>query len=161
MKKKFATEAHAEADSILKEIAGAEAKLDALTAEAEKQIAGIKKSLALQAEPLATSLKLHQKELQRCAKRSHADLFPGKADKASLPNGVIIFELKKKVRHARGVTPETLETLGFPDVVIIAKSIDWDAIEKWPDNDLLEIGTDRREKKSYAYELTGGERKKA
>jgi len=45
------------------------------------------------------------------------------------------------------------EEQGFGEVVKIAKSLDREAIEKWPDERLFLIGAERKPKEEYSYDL--------
>lgn len=48
-----------------------------------------------------------------------------------------------------------LEELGYVDGIKIEKSVNWDEIEKWSDERLTAIGTERVTKEEFGYDLRG------
>jgi len=48
---------------------------------------------------------------------------------------------------------ERLEEMGFSEAVRVAKSVDWDVLERWPDEKLNLVGTERVPKETIEYEL--------
>ena len=46
-----------------------------------------------------------------------------------------------------------LKELGAADGIKISELVNWDKIEEWPDERLIEIGTERVKDDKFAYEL--------
>ena len=48
---------------------------------------------------------------------------------------------------------QLLEQLGYTDGIKIEKRVNWAEIEKWSDEKLAAIGTERIEKEEFGYEI--------
>ena len=86
--------------------------------------------------------------------------------KVELPAGELFYSLEahvirpKKVNVLAAVEEyAALEILGvgdyqgFAEVVKISKSLNWDALQYWPPERLQLVGTDKRAKETYSFEL--------
>jgi len=51
-----------------------------------------------------------------------------------------------------------LEEIGAVEAIKIVKSVDWDVLDKWTDERLIEVGTERGKKERFAYEIFDGGR---
>ena len=60
---------------------------------------------------------------------------------------------KHAVKRAKAVTPEVLEAHGYLDGVRVEKKVNWDVLEKWPEEKLVAVGTERKTKEDVEYEL--------
>lgn len=98
-----------------------------------------------------------EKELLKAARKHKAELFGEDGDLVELPHGRILRHLKRVVHRARGVL-EALKKLGRKDAIKVAESVNWDLLSKWSDDELREIGTYRKEKEEFSYEISGGKR---
>jgi hypothetical protein len=78
-------------------------------------------------------------------------LFDG-TDIVRLVNGSLIHSVADKVSIPRDALAKC-EELGFAEVIKIAKSLDRDAVEKWPDERLILIGAERKQKEEFSYDL--------
>ncbi len=76
-------------------------------------------------------------------------------DVVNLAHGSLIRALvdKVKIPKDREKVIAFCEELGFPEVVKIVKSLDREAVEKWPDERLLLIGAERKQKEEFSYDL--------
>jgi len=90
-------------------------------------------------------------ELERFAKKHMGELFK-ETDYVDTGLGRLIYQVKEAVKRARGVL-EKLEELGWQDAIIIEKKVNWDELEKWPDEKLIACGTERVVKEKIVYEL--------
>jgi len=90
-------------------------------------------------------------ELIQYVRKHKAGIFAG-GDRNQLPHGVLYLRLQARVKRARAVL-ENLEKLGRTELIKIAKSVDWDKVDKLPDSDLAAIGTERVRKESIEYEI--------
>jgi hypothetical protein len=84
-------------------------------------------------------------------------LFDG-TDVVALPHGMLVYSRTDKVTIPRdhAAVIALCEDLEFGEAVKIAKSLDREAIEKWPDERLFLIGAERRPKEEFSYDLKGG-----
>jgi len=87
-------------------------------------------------------------------KKNKADIFPGKTDKVTLSGGVILHQIGSAVRKARHITVAFLRGKGLLDGVKIEESVNWQTIDTWPADRLKQIGTERKPKESFSYELS-------
>ncbi|MEN6439014.1 MAG: host-nuclease inhibitor Gam family protein [Syntrophobacter sp.] len=118
------------------------AELDALTAKHKKAVTPIKQEL----ETLDDSIRDYTRKHQ-------VDLFEGR-DRIDLANGALLHQVERRVKRIRKM-PERLEAIKADDAIKTVKSVDWDVIEKWTDERLIEVGTERVKKETFAYELAG------
>jgi len=108
-------------------------------------------------EALKEGLVEHEKALERLAKAERKDLF-GDRDRVDLKAGAVLLSDAKRVRKARCVLAK-LKGLGLDDdeTVKRVEAVNWDALEKWTDEQLKKVGTKRVKKTVFGYELKGGE----
>lgn len=139
------------ADDLLDGIAHHLAILDKLQSAAEAAIERVSAQYSTQMEPYKALLDRDEKTLLAIMKQSKNLLFDG-TDIVRLPHGSLIRELADKVKIPRDALAKC-EELGFDEVVKIAKSLDRDAVEKWPDERLLLIGAERKPKEEFSYDL--------
>lgn len=147
---------HDQANAILGEIAAVLERRRELEAGYAAEAEALKERHAGKLEPLKAQLKALEKDLEKLAKARREDLFRG-SDRVDLPAGSLLHVAQARVVRARAVTVEKLEELGFQDGVRIEKRVDWDSIEQWPLERLAAIGTERKIRESFPYELAEGE----
>jgi len=71
-----------------------------------------------------------------------------------LTNGALLHKIERRVKRTRKML-ERLEAIEAEDAIKIVKSVDWDVIEKWTYERLIEVGTERVKKETFAYKLAG------
>jgi hypothetical protein len=63
--------------------------------------------------------------------------------------------VEKRVKQVKGMLAR-LKSLGLSHAVRVAKeAVDWDVVDKFNDATLARLGTERKEKERFAYELKG------
>lgn len=139
------------ADAYLHEIAVRTADLRDLHAEAEMAIQEIWERYALRIEAQDVLLKSAIVALVQTMKHEKAVLFAD-TDVVNLAHGFLIRELADKVKIPKTALAKC-EELGFDEVIKIAKSLDREAVEKWPDAKLFLIGAERKQKEEFSYDL--------
>ncbi len=139
------------ADACLAEIAVYNAGIEALEAEAKAALQALEAEYSARLEPLKGKLKLCIAWLIDTMKANKAELFDG-TDIIRLPHGSLLHSITDKVSIPRDALARC-EELGFDEVVKIAKSLDRDAVEKWPDERLILIGAERKQKEAFSYDL--------
>ncbi|MCX5822400.1 MAG: host-nuclease inhibitor Gam family protein [Deltaproteobacteria bacterium] len=139
------------ADSYLHEISGRIADLKVLNAEAEAAMQEIKTRYALRIEARDVLLKSAITALMQTMKVNKKVLFDG-TDVVRLVNGSLIHSVADKVTIPRDALAKCKE-LGFAEVIKVAESLDRDAVEKWPDERLILIGAERKQKEEFSYDL--------
>ena len=92
-----------------------------------------------------------EKCLVKLMKENRADLFPGTDDRVEMKHGALIYTVSNRVKRAKKML-DKLERLKRSDLIKIAKSVDWDSIEKMSDDDLAAIGAERVRKENFEYE---------
>lgn len=142
---------HARADRLLGQIAQAKEAADAIDARYEGLMARLKARYEREMAPYKDAVKGMEKELVRHMKRRSDVLFDGQ-DRVDLASGALLHRVEDRVKRARGVLDQ-LEKHGFTDAIKVAKSVDWDALEKWPAEKLVMVGTERVRKERFEYEL--------
>lgn len=144
-------ELHAQADALLRSIAYFESTIAEIEAEYRCQVVDIHAAYVARIAPSKTLRAENEEDLLRLMKSSQNPLFTD-ADVVNLPHGSLIHAIIDKVRIPKTALA-ACEELGFHEVVKIAKSLDREAVEKWPDEKLILIGAERKEKEEFSYDL--------
>lgn len=139
------------ADVSLADIGLCCAQIKALEDDAEEKIQGIQAQYKELLAPLQERLKRDVARLKDTMKSNKAALFDG-TDVVNLTNGSLIHGVADKVAIPRDALAKC-EELGFGDVIKIVKSLDREAVEKWPDERLVLIGAERKTKEEFSYDL--------
>lgn len=148
------TASHALADSILVEIGELTEALHHAEAKMEQELAAFKERWSQDLAPTREQLAALDKELKVYARENH-NLFFGKAEscRVNLPHGVLMYDRSDYVVKKRSLTWERLEALGFPEAVKVDKSVNWDLLNTWPEEKLWAVGTEKKTKETFGYEL--------
>jgi phage host-nuclease inhibitor protein Gam len=145
---------HEQAEDLLAQLAATTAELNHLNGEIAAKMQQVKDHYQPRIEMLQVQFKACEGALFTLAKRHKKAFFAEGADKLALPSGAVMMQLERVVRQARGVLAK-LEELGRMDVIKVAKSVNWDALKDWTDDELAVVGTDRQDKERYSYEFKG------
>lgn len=100
---------------------------------------------------LKADLETDEKAICALMKRNRRILFDG-TDVVNLPTGSLIRRAGIKIVIPKTALAEC-EKQGFSDVIKVVKSLDRDAIEKWPDAKLVLIGAERKPKEEFEYSV--------
>lgn len=90
-------------------------------------------------------------ELIALMKKNAGEIFDGE-DRVELKHGSLLFQIEERVKKARGVL-ERLEELGIEEAIERSAKVKWDELEKWPVEKLVLVGTERKRKEVFSYEL--------
>ena len=126
-------------------------EIDAITAEYIIAAEELKIRYEARLDPHKQILKADDATLKALMRHDKKYLFDG-TDVVHLTNGSLIHNVADKVSIPRDALARC-EELGFAEVVKIAKSLDRDAVEKWPDERLVLIGAERKSKEEFSYDL--------
>ena len=138
-------------DVALADIALCIRRIEALEAEAERSMQAVMANYAAMIEPLRAQLDVNVAWLKDTMKSNKAVLFDG-TDLVDLPHGTLIRNVADKVTIPKGALARC-EELGFADAIRIAKRLDREAVEKWPDERLFLIGAERKQREEFSYDL--------
>ncbi|KAA0257196.1 hypothetical protein FHQ18_11570 [Deferribacter autotrophicus] len=152
MLKEKNSEVLAEIDSKLAKIRELKIQAETIKAESDNEMKKIKAKYSKKLQVVKSEIDRLDKEIKGLMKRKRAEIFAG-GDTAELQNGKLYFMVRQVVRKARNVTVSLLKSLGYADGIRIEEYVDWSKIEKWPDERLAAIGTERMEKEEFKYEL--------
>jgi adenylosuccinate synthase len=142
-----------EADLCLYNIIYHTAKLEELHSEYLVEIKKVTQKYSLQLEAFEAILKSSELALIQTMKFNKKILFDG-TDVVNLSYGSLIHNIGYHVSIPKTALVEC-EKQGFDDVIKIVKSLDRDAIEKWPDAKLVLIGAERKKKEEFKYTIKG------
>lgn len=140
-----------EADYRMDEIRKAQATITRLSIECNNAVAELAAEWNAKITPFRGQFVEHHAELLKLMKTGKAVFFDG-TDVVRLTNGSLIHSVADKVSIPRDALARC-EELGFAEVVKIAKSLDREAVEKWPDERLILIGAERKPKEEFSYDL--------
>jgi len=145
---------HGQADDLLERIRADQNVIDDMAVEYNDAVARLKADYEAKLKPFKEDLATDEKTLVGLMKAGKKALFDG-TDVVYLPHGMLIYSKKDKVSIPRNhdAVIAICEEQGFGEVVKIAKSLDREAIEKWPDERLFLIGAERKPKEEYSYDL--------
>jgi len=140
-----------EADELLADIARHASGLAMVGAEAEAEMAAVREKYAPAVQMYGTLLQAAEKRLRELTREQHAALL-GEADRVDLPHGAVLFTVEKRVKRIKGMLAR-LKKHALPDCVKTAESVDWEAVERLPDDTLEALGTGWKDKENFAYEV--------
>lgn len=141
----------ARADALMESISVATSVIDGLTADYTAAVERIRAEYEGKITPWRAELAADEKDLNKLMKGAKKILFAD-GDVLKLASGSLIRNCEDKVSIPRDALAKC-EDQGFTDVIKIAKSLDRDAVEKWPDAKLLLIGAERKPKEEFSYDL--------
>jgi len=140
-----------EVDKFLIAIKLEKSNLDFVEARYQEELEAIKARFYPEIEKYKENIRKLESELEKFVKRHKAELFDG-SDMVDTNVGRIIWQVKEAVKRAKGVL-ERLEELGWSEAIIIEKRVNWDELERWPDERLIACGTERVIKEKIVYEI--------
>jgi len=143
-----------EIDEKLLRLKSIKMEIEDIKKEADEQMEKMKSEYAKRVQPLKGELDMLDKEIKSLMKQRRKEVF-GEGDIVKTENGILYYKVRQVVRKARGVTVELLKKLGYFDGIRVEEHVNWPAIEKWPEEKLIAIGTERTEKEDFGYELKG------
>lgn len=125
-----------------------------LKAEAEAEVADVNAQYAMMFAPLQERLTRNEAWLKDTMKSNRGVLFDG-TDVVDLAHGSLIRSKADRVTIPRNALAEC-EKQGLEDAIKTVKSLDREAVEKWPDARLALIGATRKPKEDFSYSLKEG-----
>lgn len=154
-----------QADDLLEEIGICEGKLGLVETELSIAVQRATDKYQDDLDKLKAILKTRISQLKRLMKKHKANLFvdpalvsvPGPVEaitdvRLNLEYGALLYSMEKRVKQAKGML-DRLKKHGYTDAIKIAESVNWDELEKWSDEKLTKVGTERIEKELFAYEI--------
>jgi succinate dehydrogenase flavin-adding protein (antitoxin of CptAB toxin-antitoxin module) len=141
----------AQADELLLAIRGTTEEIDIILEKYNTAAEELKTLYETALAPLRQLLKDDDAALKTLMRHDKRYLFDG-TDIVRLVNGSLIHNVADKVSIPRDALA-ICEALGFDEVIKIAKSLDRDAVEKWPDERLVLIGAERKSQEKFSYDL--------
>ena len=143
-----------QADHLLAEIMAVTAEIGIRELAHNRQIEEITAAYNDNIRHQRDTLKQIESNLMALMKKEKALFFDG-TDIVNLIYGSLIHSIVERVKIPRDkdAVIALCEELGFAEVVKIAKSLDRDAVEKWPDEKLFLIGAERKQKEAFSYDL--------
>lgn len=133
------------AELLLSDVAGAARALADRTAEANAALEELRALHAPGVQEAKEALAAAEKALEKHCKKHQGVIF-GDRDRVDLKHGALL-------HGVREVTVDALKALGFMDGIQVAESVNWDVIQGWTDERLAAIGTERKSKETWGYEL--------
>lgn len=144
--------AHAEADDILRRLREATAVVRAIDAEFAAEVEILKQLYDMKIAAAKQTLAVLESDLESFSKTNKAELFAKEDTRLELQNGALTYTVERRVKRIRNML-NRLEQARRTELVKIAKSVDWDAVDKLDDADLKALGTKRVPKDRFSYEL--------
>lgn len=147
----YPTEHHGHADDLLRKLGEITGQLKTVQSECQVEMDALVQRHREKVAPLKQQLELLDKSLRKHSQKYQVDLFKGR-DRVDLKCGALLHQVDRRVKRIRDML-QRLEQLGSIEAIKIVKSVDWDVIETWTDERLIEVGTERVKKETFAYEL--------
>jgi hypothetical protein len=139
------------ADDLLARIARAEADIAGVEAQAEAEMAAVKAKYEAQLNRFRDIFQALDGELIKVMKSNHAVIFDG-SDQVDLKNGLLLYGEEDKVQIPKTALAK-LEALKWEDGIKRTAAVDREAVEKWPDERLVQIGASKKLKRTWSYEI--------
>lgn len=149
---KHAAEAKAAADQLLLEIGQVQRAAAGLEREMEEELTRLREQWRARLQPLVARQTDLDQRIKELAKAHKEEFFTGESARLDLKHGALLYELRRRVKRARGVL-ERLEAEGYLEAIKIAKSVDWERLETWPEERLWLVGTERVAREYFGYEV--------
>jgi phage host-nuclease inhibitor protein Gam len=140
-----------QADAILEDMVNLDDALTRIRQRHCDEIARINRAFSEEMSPIVAEIQASEVEIKRLMKSGKDKLFAG-GDIVYLQNGNLLYAKGDRVVIPRGALA-ACEQQGFADVIKTVKSLDRDAIEKWPDEKLFLIGAERKPTETFNYEI--------
>jgi phage host-nuclease inhibitor protein Gam len=144
-----------EADAALTELASLKRELQAIKDDMNARIDAIKTEAKEKVEPIDARIKEIERAMATFGTVKKEDIFKRRRS-IPLVFGKIGFhksvELKPMPKMTWEKILEKAKELGFTDIIRKKESIDRDALKKWPDERLAQIGVCRSKKDDFFYE---------
>ncbi len=144
-------EAVQQVERLLQALKGEKKALEDISAQYQKEIEAVQAKYYKHIEGIKANIKKLEFELEKTAKKHKYELFD-RTDIVETQFGRLIFSIKEAVKRAKGVL-ERLVELGWNEAIIIEKKVNWDELERWTDERLIAVGTERLRKEKIEYEL--------
>jgi phage host-nuclease inhibitor protein Gam len=146
--------ARMEADLLLADILIGKKRLNDLHAEAEDKVKQVQAQYAPDIDLATTYLAGREMALEKLVRKYRAQIL-GDGDRADLPRGSVMLKIERRVKQAKGMLAR-LKAAGLSHAVrVIKEAVDWDVVNKFNDDTLARLGTERSEKLRFDYELKG------
>jgi phage host-nuclease inhibitor protein Gam len=150
----YRTEAHAKADELLSLLKDEQGKIDKLNAEYSEKVSALGAPYKVAIRQKSEDLGIIEKRLKKLMKANRDEFF-AESDRVDLKCGALLFAILERVKRTKDVL-RRLEETGADEAIIVTRSVNWDLLEDWTDERLIEIGTERKRKEEYSYEIFSG-----
>lgn len=142
---------HATADKLLQELAELGCSLRRIEGEISEAVEQIHQSYGGVLDKIKARIADREKTLRRLAKR-HRDRFFKDRDRVDLAHGALLHSVERRVKRIKRMLKKLKEN-GLTSAIRVAESVNWDEVEKWPDDILALLGTERVKKERFEFEL--------
>ena len=143
------------AEEALRRIRDLGTEIDALKDNAEDEMREIKERYQQRLVPLFENFASAEKGLIKLMKKEKSEIFKDD-ERVELVHGILIYGRETKVSIPRDAL-EHIEAKGWMEAVKIAKSVDREVVEGWPDERLFAIGASKKLKETFSYETLANE----
>jgi len=147
------TPIEARVDELLSRLGAQETELNRVSGRMESEMAAIRAAYTLPMAKAQQAVSGLTEELESLVKTYRAAILSGR-DRADLPNGSVMLKIEIRVKRIRDML-DRLEVARRTELIKIAKSVDWDSVEKLTDAELAVLGTKRQKKELFSYEIKG------
>ncbi len=141
-------------DKKLAEIAKLKEEYNKINQAAQKELEQVKSKYQDSLGSLEEQIKAADESIRQYLKKHKVEIFGDFSDMAEVEHGSVFYRSKLVVHRARGVLKK-LEEMDLKEAIKITKSVKWDIVEKWPDEKLEMIGTKRKKREDFEYEING------
>lgn len=139
------------ADGLLKELYYRTAQLTDTEAILAEQIALITANYEGRINLLKEEIGQAEKELRKLARKNKKVIFKDR-DRVDLDHGALLHQIVTRVKRVKGMLAR-LKNHRIYTAIKKVESVNWDELEKWSDEKLAGVGTNRTTKELFEYEL--------
>ena len=142
---------HEEAEALLLNIAKSQESLESLKKEMDAQIKPILERFENNIKATSTKIADDEKSLEKLV-IANREIIMGDADRLDLKTGSLLLKIEKRVKRIKQMLLN-LKKVGFTDAIKTVESVNWDELEKWDSEKLALVGTEKKDKTIFGYEI--------
>ena len=138
-------------DGLLGEIGRMQKGLADVNADYERRAAQLRDEFAPATAVFDRQIKALEVRLKTLVRGQQADLM-GDADRVDLPHGAVLYTKEKHLKRIKGML-KRLKTHRVLGCIKTAESVDWEKVEKLPEDTIEKLGTEWKDKENFSYEV--------
>lgn len=139
------------ADSHLKAILILSAKLAGINNAMNREFDAVRAKYSIEIDTTESLIRDYEDGLEALVKDRRGEILFGE-DRADLHHGAVMLKIETRVKRVRKML-DRLKEENLTQAIKINESVDWDVIDRFDDDTIARIGSDRVNIERFSYEL--------